>query len=67
MYHVDADQLTSSSFASVTANRPTLRFGDSASHEPYQPQNADGVAAFLRHHKVAGTTTSSGTVASGRD
>jgi hypothetical protein len=29
MYHVDADQLTSASFATVTSTRPTLRFGDS--------------------------------------
>jgi hypothetical protein len=66
MYHVDADQLTSSSFASVTTTRPTLRFaavGDGSG--PYQPQNAEGIAAFLRYHKVAGTNT--GTVASGRD
>lgn len=66
MYHVDADQLTSSSFASVTATRPTLRFGDVGASEPYQPQNAEGIAAFLKHHKVAGTSTN--TMASaGRD
>jgi hypothetical protein len=57
MYHVDADQLTSASFATVTATRPTLRFADVGNGlEPYQPQNAEGIAAFLRHHKVAGTT-----------
>lgn len=68
MYHVDADQLTSSSFASVTTTRPTLRFdavGDGSA--PYQPQNAEGVAAFLRHHKVAGTSSSSTVASSGRD
>jgi len=65
MYHVDADQLTSASFATVTSTRPTLRFGD-VNNEPCQPQNAEGIAAFLRYHKVAGTSTS--TMAStGRD
>ena len=56
MYHVDADELqVASTFSSVSTSRPSLRFASTGTCEPYQPQNAEGIAQFLRHHKIAGT------------
>jgi pimeloyl-ACP methyl ester carboxylesterase len=64
MYHVDADELqVVSTFTSVASSRPTLRFASTGTCEPYQPENADGIAHFLRHHKIAGTAV----VASAKD